>query len=178
MRYLSHYNSPLGPLTLASDGGAVCGLWLEGQKYYCAKVPENAPVDDDAPGFDELRQWLDAYFAGSRPSIADVPLAPRGSEFQRHVWRILTEIPYGELTTYGAIAEQIARERGRATSALAVGGAVGHNPVSIVIPCHRVVGANGSLTGYAGGLERKSWLLAHEGVDMSGLFAPKRGTAL
>ncbi|MBQ9002777.1 MAG: methylated-DNA--[Eggerthellaceae bacterium] len=178
MRYLSHCDSPVGELTLAGDGAAVCGLWLEGQKYYCAKVPEGAPADDGAPGFDALRRWLDAYFAGERPAIADVPLAPRGSDFQQHVWRILAEIPYGGLTTYGEMAVRIARERGRATSALVVGGAVGHNPVSVVAPCHRVVGASGSLTGYAGGLDRERWLLMHEGVDMGGMFTPKRGTVL
>lgn len=179
MRYLSYYESPVGRLTLASDGEAICGLWLDGQKYYCANIPAETAVDDNAPGFEALRQWLDEYFAGGRPSLSSVALAPRGSEFQRLVWRILTEIPYGELSTYGAIAERVKLERGgRGTSALAVGGAVGHNPISIVIPCHRVVGANGSLTGYAGGLARKSWLLEHEGVDTESLFVPKKGTAL
>ena len=179
-RYLkAEYDSPVGRLTLASDGRAICGLWLEGQKYHGATIPADLEPDPCAPPFDELRAWLDAYFAGRRPSVSDVPLAPLGSEFQRLVWRLLTEIPYGEVTTYGALAAQVARERGgRRTAPLAIGGAVGHNPVSIIIPCHRVVGADGSLTGYAGGLERKAWLLAHEGVDMSGLYAPKRGTAL
>ena len=179
MDYVSYYDSPIGKLTLASDGEAICGLWLEGQKYYCATMANEPVVDDDGPAIAQMRQWLDEYFAGGRPAIASVALAPRGSEFQQLVWRILTEIPYGELTTYGAIAEQVKRERGgRATSALAVGGAVGHNPISIIVPCHRVVGASGSLTGYAGGLDRKRWLLDHEGVDTSTLFVPKHGTAL
>ncbi len=179
MYYSTEYESPVGTLTLASDGKAVCGLWLDGQKYHGATIPDAMESDDGAPGFGELRRWLDAYFAGERPAIADVPLAPIGSEFQRLVWRLLTEIPYGEVTTYGALAEQVARERGgRRTAPLAVGGAVGHNPISIIIPCHRVVGSDGSLTGYAGGLTRKTWLLEHEGVDMAGLYVPKKGTAL
>lgn len=179
MYYSTEYESPVGTLTLASDGKAICGLWLDGQKYHGATIPAAMERDDGAPGFGELRRWLDAYFAGERPAIADVPLAPIGSEFQRRVWRLLTEIPYGEVTTYGALAEQVARERGgRRTAPLAVGGAVGHNPISIIIPCHRVVGSDGSLTGYAGGLTRKTWLLEHEGVDMAGLYVPKKGTAL
>ena len=118
-----------------------------------------------------------AYFADDPQPIGDVPLAPRGSEFQQAVWKRLIAIPHGELTTYGAIASELKRERGKA-SALAVGGAVGHNPISIIIPCHRVVGSDGSLTGYAGGIERKLWLLEHEGVDTGELYVPKRGTAL
>lgn len=177
--YQAEYDSPVGRLTLASDGTAVCGLWLEGQKYHGATIPAALESNPDAQPFDALRSWLDAYFSGDRPRIADVPLAPLGSEFQRLVWRLLTKIPYGEVTTYGALADQVARERGgRRTAPLAIGGAVGHNPVSILIPCHRVVGADGSLTGYAGGLARKTWLLEHEGVDMAALYVPKRGTAL
>lgn len=173
----TEYASPLGTLTLASDGTAVCGLWLAGQKYHGGSVPAPMERDDDAAGFAELRAWLDAYFAGKRPSPASVPLAPIGSEFRQAVWRRLLAIPYGETTTYGTIANELEAERGKA-SALAVGGAVGHNPISIIIPCHRVVGADGSLTGYAGGLDRKTWLLEHEGVDLSALYAPKTGTAL
>ena len=173
----SEYESPVGNLTMASDGTAVCGLWLDGQKYHGASIPEEMVRDDDAAGLEELRSWLDAYFAGERPSITDVLLAPIGSDFRQAVWKKLVEIPYGELTTYGEIARSLKRERGKA-SALAVGGAVGHNPISIVIPCHRVVGSDGSLTGYAGGLERKSWLLRHEGADMEKLYVPKKGTAL
>lgn len=177
MYYFTEYESPVGTLTLASDGEAICGLWLNGQKYHGASIPEMMKRDDDAAGFIELRDWLDAYFAGKRPSIVSVPLAPIGSDFRQAVWQKLIEIPYGKLTTYGAIAKELKEERGKASS-LAVGGAVGHNPISIIIPCHRVVGADGSLTGYAGGLERKTWLLNHEGVDMSHLYVPNRGTAL
>lgn len=177
MYYRSEYASPVGTLTLASDGQAVCGLWLDGQKYHGATIPEEMVPDDDAAGFAELRSWLDAYFSNAPQPIDTVPLAPIGSAFQRAVWDKLIQIPYGGLTTYGAIAAELKQERGKA-SALAVGGAVGHNPISIIIPCHRVVGADGSLTGYAGGLERKIWLLEHEGVDMDGLYVPKKGTAL
>ncbi len=177
MYYYGEYDSPVGKLTIASDGAAVCGLWLEGQKYHGGTVPEVMVRNDAAGGFAELRAWLGAYFAGERPDPARVPLAPIGSEFRQAVWRKLIEIPYGELTTYGAIAQALKEERGKA-SALAVGGAVGHNPISIIIPCHRVVGSDGSLTGYAGGLARKTWLLEHEGVDMGSLYVPKKGTAL
>lgn len=177
MRYSTTYDSPVGTLTLASDGSAICGLWLDGQKYHGDALFGPMERDDGAPGFDELRAWLDAYFAGGRPPIESVPLAPVGSDFRQAVWRKLIEIPYGQTTTYGAIADALRAERGKA-SALAVGGAVGHNPISIIIPCHRVVGADGSLTGYAGGLDRKTWLLDHEGVDLSRLYTPTRGTAL
>lgn len=177
MRYYGEYESPLGTLTIASDGSAACGLWIAGQKYHGDAIFEDMVRDDAAAGIAELRQWLDAYFAGRPRPISDVPLAPVGSEFRQAVWRKLMEIPYGELTTYGEIADALKKERGKA-SALAVGGAVGHNPLSIIIPCHRVVGAGGNLTGYAGGLDKKIWLLEHEGVDMDRLYVPKRGTAL
>lgn len=177
MYYMTEYDSPIGVLTLASDGDAVCGLWLDGQKYHGDTVPGPMHRDDDAAGFKEMRAWLDAYFAGERPDVEAVPLAPIGSDFRQAVWRKLLAIPYGETTTYGAIADALRAERGKA-SALAVGGAVGHNPISIIIPCHRVVGSDGSLTGYAGGIARKTWLLEHEGADMSRFYAPKRGTAL
>ena len=177
MYYMTEYDSPVGKLTLASDGEAVCGLWLEGQKYHGDTVGAPMKRDDEAGGFSQLRAWLDAYFAGERPAIGLVPLAPIGSDFRQAVWRKLIAIPYGETTTYGRIAEELRVERGKA-SALAVGGAVGHNPISIIIPCHRVVGADGSLTGYAGGIARKTWLLDHEGADMSRFYVPKRGTAL
>ncbi len=177
MYYYSEYESPLGTLTIASDGSAACGLWLEGQKYHGGTISEKMVKADDAAGLAELRLWLDAYFDGDPHPISEVPLAPIGSDFRQAVWKKLMDIPYGELTTYGQIAADLKKERGKA-SALAVGGAVGHNPLSIIIPCHRVVGSDGSLTGYAGGLQRKIWLLKHEGIDMERLYAPKRGTAL
>ena len=179
MYYISHYKSPVGLLTLAGEGEHLTGLWLEGQKYFGATLPRQSLERDIDPVFIKAREWLDRYFAGERPGIGELSLAPSGGVFRQEVWRLLCEIPYGEVTTYGEIARRLAKRLGRSsTSAQAIGGAVGHNPISIVIPCHRVVGAGGSLTGYAGGVEKKRWLLAHEGVDVSRLMVPTRGTAL
>lgn len=181
MVYYSKYPSPLGELTLACDGRgeALVGLWLEGQKYFPAALPERPQAKDGLPVFCQVGQWLERYFAGERPGPSELRLAPVGSAFRREVWDILRRIPYGQVTTYGEIGKQVAAGRGLAgMSPQAVGGAVGHNPISIIIPCHRVVGSGGSLTGYSGGLERKIWLLKHEGVDMSGLYRPEKGTAL
>lgn len=173
------YSSPVGRLTLASDGEALSGLWLEGQKYFGASVPGAMRERDDLPVFRSARDWLDRYFAGQRPDPSELPLRPAGSTFRQEVWKLLLRIPYGQVTTYGELARQMAVARGRESmSSQAVGGAVGHNPISILIPCHRVVGANGSLTGYAGGLDKKIKLLALEGVDLSRLSMPSRGTAL
>ena len=134
---------------------------------------------DDLPVFTQAKGWLDRYFAGERPAIGELPLAPNGTAFRQRVWRKLAEIPYGQVRTYGDLAREIAQEDGKEKmSSQAVGGAVGHNPISIIIPCHRVVGTTGSLTGYAGGIDKKIWLLKHESADMEGLFMPKRGTAL
>lgn len=186
MEYIWKYESPVGVIHLASNGEALIGLWIEGQKYFSQTLGP-AATTERLPVFEQTTRWLDAYFAGEKPSLTgpDAPrLAPRGSEFRQRVWEILCEIPYGELTTYGEIARQIAAGRGGAAakrlsmSAQAVGGAVGHNPISIIIPCHRVVGSDGSLTGYAGGLDKKIALLTLEGVDMSRLYRPKKGTAL
>ena len=152
------YSSPLGEMILAAEGGAVIGLWFHGQRYERAGLDENAPETDESAVLSAACLWLDAYFAGKRPAITSVPLDARGSDFQKLVWEKLIQIPYGETTTYGAIAKSISPEM----SAQAVGGAVGHNPVSIIIPCHRVVGADGSLTGYAGGVEIKRKLLMFE----------------
>lgn len=178
MLYSCTYESPMGLITLASDGACLSGLWLEGQKYHGGTLGKELTPCDDVEPFALVRAWLDRYFAGERPRIDELPLAPVGSAFRQRVWGILCEIPYGELTTYGAIAQRVAVETGKGVSGQAVGGAVGHNPISIIIPCHRVVGAGGNLTGYAGGIEKKTRLLEHEGVDMAGLFVPKRGTAL
>lgn len=177
--YSTHYSSPLGVFTLASDGDHLTGLWLEGQKYFGGTVRGNMEERDGLPVFASAKDWLDRYFAGGTPRISELPLAPAGGEFRQDVWKILCEIPYGEVTTYGELARKIAaRGNKRSMSAQAVGGAVGHNPISIIIPCHRVVGAGGSLTGYAGGIAAKIRLLELEGVDMSRLFVPKKGTAL
>ena len=169
----------LGPLTLASDGEHLVGLWLPGQKYYGATLEGKVAEDDSLPVFAQVKEWLDRYFAGEQPPIFALPLAPIGTDFRHRVWRKLITIPYGQTRTYGQLAQELADEDGNdKMSAQAVGGAVGHNPISIIIPCHRVVGADGSLTGYAGGVEKKVFLLEHEGVDMSGLTVPKKGTAL
>ena len=179
MVYTCKYKSLIGDILLAADEIGLTGLWFEGQKYFAASAGEPMTEKSDLPLFRLAGSWLDEYFHGQNPAIADLPLAPRGSVFRRAVWDILREIPYGELTTYGAIAARLAVRTGRKSmSAQAVGGAVGHNPISIIIPCHRVVGTGGSLTGYAGGIDKKIWLLKHEGVKMDGLTVPARGTAL
>ncbi len=168
--------SPLGDLTLAAEGEAITGLWIKGQKYDAATLPLDA-TPGELPAFDVAAGWLERYFAGGNPGDPP-PLAPRGSPFRQAVWTILEGIPYGTLMTYGEIARRIEAQTGQRASAQAVGGAVGHNPISILIPCHRVVGTGGSLTGYAGGLEKKLWLLKLEGAPLEGLFLPTRGTAL
>lgn len=179
MFYALPYASPVGKLTVVSDGEQIVGLWIEGQKYFSATMREPPAEGVDLPVLRAARRWLDGYFAGERPAASALPLAPAGSGFRQRVWSMLREIPYGEVTTYGALAKRLAAELGRPTmSAQAVGGAVGHNPISIILPCHRVVGSNGSLTGYAGGVERKVALLTLEGADMSRLFVPGKGTAL
>lgn len=179
MLYSTIYMSPLGPATLASDGDNIVGLWFAGQKYFAATVKDEFEQNPALPVFAAAQKWLDSYFAGQKPSISGLPLTPSGSSFRQGVWDILCEIPYGQSTTYGAIAVKMAaRMAKKSLSSQAVGGAVGHNPISIIIPCHRVVGSNGSLTGYAGGLDRKLKLLELEGVDMSRFFRPGKGTAL
>lgn len=176
MTYLMKLSSPLGPLCLASDGESVTGLWLEGQKYFAAGLEAETEERSELPAFRQAETWLRAYFE-KRGLPPLPPLAPRGSGFRQKVWKLLLEIPFGETTTYGALAERL-RAAGVPASPQAVGGAVGHNPISILIPCHRVVGADGSLTGYAGGVDKKRFLLELEGVDLSGLYMPKKGTAL
>ena len=178
MIYRTDYESPLGRVTLASDGESIVGLWLEGQKYFGDTVNGEMHREDRLAIFAKTRDWLDRYFRGEKPAIAEILLAPAGNRFRQEVWKILCDIPYGEVMTYGAIARMIAERLGREKmSAQAVGGAVGHNPVSIIIPCHRVVGANGSLTGYAGGIRTKIRLLEHEKADMTRLFVPEKSTA-
>jgi methylated-DNA-[protein]-cysteine S-methyltransferase len=175
--YSTTYSSPIGTITLACDGGNLVGLWLEGQKYFGATVPEMTKKND-VPVFEAAKKWLDNYFAGKKPAASALPLAPAGGDFRQNVWAILREIPYGTVMSYGDIAKKVAVKMNKNASSQAVGGAVGHNPISIIIPCHRVVGSDGSLTGYAGGISKKIKLLEAEGVDMSCLFIPKKGTAL
>lgn len=174
MYYSTHYKSPLGDILIASDDKNIIGLWIGEQKYIGNTMPKDITENDEIQVLQVGIAWLDDYFAGKKPELSRLPLAPIGGEFKQHVWKILTEIPYGELTTYGNIAKEVAKRMGKnRMSAQAVGGAVGHNPISIIIPCHRVVGTNGSLTGYAGGIDKKIRLLEHEGVDMTLLYVPK-----
>ena len=165
------YGSPLGDILLAADEVGLIGLWFEGQKYFASTLPAAHAVQETPP-LTQARRWLDVYFSGQQPDFTP-PLHPVGSPFRQAVWTLLLQIPYGQTTTYGALARQLAAQIGAArVSAQAVGGAVGHNAVSLIIPCHRVVGTNGSLTGYAGGLDRKIKLLELEKADMRQLFVP------
>ncbi len=177
MLYTATYKSPLGILTMASDGKNLTGLWITGQKYFASTIKEEC-ITQMLPVFVKTIAWLDCYFRGDKPTII-LPLAPKGTEFRQQVWRILSTIPYGQTITYGEIAKSMAKVLGKKKmSAQAVGGAVGHNPISIIIPCHRVVGTGGNLTGYAGGIDKKIKLLKIENVNMDTFYLPKAGTAL
>ena len=177
MQYTSTYQSPLGEILLACDGIGLTGLWFQGEKYYALGL-DKEHEERETPVFAEAKRWLNVYFSGREPDFMP-PIHMAGSPFQLSVWEILRQIPYGRTTTYGEIAKRLAADRGLPRmSAQAVGGAVGHNEISIIVPCHRVVGANGSLTGYAGGVDKKLRLLQLEKTDMTGLFVPTKGTAL
>ena len=153
--YVTEYSSPIGVITLGSSGKSLIGLWIEGQKYFLSKYKQTQD-DDTIEIFEQTKTWLSEYFKGNNPEIS-IPLEPVGTEFQKKVWEELKNIPYGMTVTYGDISEKL-----HIGSAQAVGGAVGQNPISIIIPCHRVVGKNGNLTGYAGGIDKKSMLLNME----------------
>lgn len=155
--YVTKYNSPIGKLIIASDGEAIIGLWFFGQKHF--PQLEKSTENDDLEIFIDVKRWLDDYFSGLNPKIT-FKLKPEGSEFRCNVWKILSEIPYGKTITYGEIARKISKTM----SAQAVGGAVGHNPISILIPCHRVLGANDKMTGYAAGIDKKIELLKIENI--------------
>ena len=173
MDCIYHYDSPLGGITLASDGEALIGLWFDGQKRFASTLAaerEHRPL----PVFEETVRWLHIYFSGREPGFTP-PLCLRTTAFRRLVGEIMLAIPYGKTATYRDIAQLAAARMGLATlSAQAVGGAVGHNPISLIVPCHRVVGTDGSLTGYAGGMDKKLRLLQLEGADMTGLFVPRK----
>jgi len=174
------YSSPVGELTLAAGEDGLKGLWIESQKYFGASLDASMePVDpSENTHLNDAIVWLDDYFAGNNPPIDSLVLAPIGSEFRQIIWKLLCEIPYGQTRTYGELAQEAARRMGKEKmSAQATGGAVGHNPISIIIPCHRVVGASGSLTGYAGGISKKLSLLKLEGVDTNAFFIPPISTA-
>ena len=165
MNYVSSYNSPLGKVTLASDGVSLVGLWFKGQKFFASSLSDTCS-EEELPIFDETIKWLDTYFSGNKPNFTPRILMS-GNHFRKSIWNIFLTIPYGQTVTYGEIASEYAIENGISKmSAQAVGGAIAHNTVSIIIPCHRVVGASGNLTGYAGGIERKRKLLNIEGLEI------------
>ena len=167
MQYISSYASPLGEILLSADTACLTGLWFPGQKYFARTLGPD-PVEREIPVFTRTKHWLDLYFSGRRPDFTP-PMHLSGTDFQRDVWQLLAAIPYGEIRTYGQVAQALAEKRGLPhMSAQAVGGAVGRNPISILIPCHRVVGAKGALTGYAGGIDRKRWLLTLEQAQNHG----------
>lgn len=174
MEYVSNYISPLGKMLLAADDKGLTGAWFEGQKYFACGL-SGEYEEREFSLFKDVKYWLDLYFSGQDPKF-QVPIHPAGTSFQQEVWKILREIPYGETMTYGDIAAKIAGERGIASmSAQAVGGAVGHNPISVIVPCHRVLGAGGRLTGYAGGVERKRKLLELERAVREAVQGDRRG---
>ncbi|MDU9418442.1 methylated-DNA--[protein]-cysteine S-methyltransferase [Staphylococcus lloydii] len=175
MQFKRSYKSPVGNLTITTDGENITGLWFENQQNYETLLNDTVK-EQYQPIFDKVTHWLDEYFSGNKPTV-NFSLKPTGTDFRMNVWSKLREIPYGETVTYGDIAQQIATERGQSNmSAQAVGGAVGSNPISIIIPCHRVVGANGSLTGFGSGIDRKIKLLNNEKVDMSSFYVPSYST--
>ncbi len=176
MHYTSLYNSPVGEMLLAADEIGIVGVWFKAAKHF-ARCLEKTSEPKETPIINEAKRWLDIYFQGKKPDF-EPPIHMTGTPFQMEVWRILREIPYGETTTYKKIAEKIAMRRGIKTmSAQAVGTAIGKNSISLIVPCHRVVGANNSLAGYAGGIEKKIYLLKLEGGYKEEYFVPKRSTA-
>ena len=160
MLYSTNYKSPVGDMLIVSDGKAIKGIWFDGQKHFKSTVESELTVNDELIIFEKVKKWLDDYFNGINPEI-DFKLKPEGTEFRKMVWQILSEIQYGETMTYGEIASKISPTM----SAQAVGGAVGANPIAIVIPCHRVLGKNAKLTGYAAGIDKKMELLKIENIS-------------
>lgn len=178
MIYTSIYKSPIGQILIGTKDNKLVGVWIENQKYYLSDFKEKVERVDNYnnEAITKTKKWLDKYFNKEKPNVNELEIDLIGSEFRKSVWEVLKKIPYGEVITYNDIAKEIAKQKGiNKMSAQAVGGAVGHNPISIIIPCHRVVGANGSLTGYAGGIKNKKYLLEHEGVNMDKLFVPIKG---
>lgn len=161
------YDSPLGVYYLAGEETTLFGVWLHGQRHFSLQELKGNAVCRETALLRQTKVWLDRYFSGERLTPGELPLSPQGTPFQRQIWKALLQIPYGSVTTYGALAKTVGEELGQDRLApQAVGSAVGRNPLSILIPCHRVVGAKGALTGYAGGVEVKAWLLHHEGVTL------------
>lgn len=163
MMYKSYYNSPIGKLLLVSENNKLIGLWIEEQKYYLGKIKEEIITNDNEEILIKTRNWLDEYFKGNKPKIEELEIEPKGSDFAKTVWKALRNITYGETTTYKSITLEVAKTLNKKSmSCQAIGNAISHNPISIIIPCHRVIGSNGTLTGYAGGLDKKKILLEHE----------------
>lgn len=176
MQYTSSYLSPLGKILLAADKDGLTGVWFEGQKYFAASLDKDHE-EKELPVFKQAKCWLNTYFSGKEPDIK-LPLRFTGTPFQNDVWKILCSIPYGKTITYGEIAQILAHRKGiTRMSAQAVGAAVGHNRISIIVPCHRVVGSSGNLTGYAGGINKKIELLKLENALQNGFFVPNKSTA-
>lgn len=175
--YATYQTDALGSLVLAADKDSLIGTWFEGQKFFGFPYKDELRLEQLSEAKNSRNQvlaqasaWLDEYFAGRMPNPEKIPLNPQGTVFQKRVWHELLELHYRETTTYGQIAFKLAQQTDKLRmSAQAVGGAVGRNPISIIIPCHRVIAADGSLTGYAGGIERKQWLLTHEGAKLVAL---------
>ena len=160
--YITYYQSPIGRILILTDATALLGLWLEGQKYYGAGYDLEQVKQEETEVSQRVSAWLDAYFKGENPRTDEIPLAPQVTEFRSKVLTVLQKIPYGETATYSDILRELQAEYGEIGSARAVGGAIGHNPISLLIPCHRIVGSDGKLTGYAGGLDKKAYLLKLE----------------
>ncbi len=177
MQYTSRYKSPLGEIIIAADEKGLTGLWFVGQKYFGLYL-DKKNEEKEIQILKDAKKWLDIYFSGKEPNFK-LPLHFIGTDFQNEVWEILCSIPYGKTMTYGEIADILAKRKGiKRMSAQAVGGAVGHNQISVIVPCHRVVGSNGSLTGYAGGINKKIKLLKIEKGYKDEFFIPKKSTAM
>lgn len=175
MLNLTNYSSPIGNISILAKQNVLLNLAIAGQSFPNNLKKEDINTNQESEIIKATVEWLDAYFAGKKPSTSNLALAPQGSAFRQSVWELLIQLPYGDVRTYGDIAKEIAAKRGiDKMASQAIGGAVGHNPIPIIIPCHRVIGSNGNLTGYSGGIDLKIKLLAHEGVDVTKLSMPKR----
>lgn len=176
MIHTTHLMTPLGDVLLAAEGGVIVACCIAGQTAYRTLLEGSCDERPDLPVLGRAADWLARYFDGQRPDPGELPLAPRGTAFQHEVWDLIREVPYGHTTSYGELADLVILRRGGGRmAAQAVGGAVGRNPISVIVPCHRVLAAHRRVGGYAGGLEKKLWLLAHEGVDVSGMELPTTG---
>lgn len=171
MQYINRYSSPIGDITLASENNNLIGLWFDGQKYFASNLLHDC-IEKELPIFIQTKKWLDIYFSGKEPNFTPTLSFDNASKFRKQVWEVLLKIPFGKTTTYKKIAEQLENQTGKKISAQAVGNAVGHNPISIIVPCHRVIGTNKNLTGYAGGIDKKIKLLQVENINTSTLLMP------